>query len=919
MTSQGNPDAFARMTYVAHLEAVPRLASVLRVSAEAYGHSADARYLQPYFETRMLLDNSLYARDIMDAGSRFGGPMDAELRGDVDRLLKELGGVIPAVTAPMPQEEGTGADAANPPVDATTTPPPAPARPDWEALRGLEKQVAEKAILLGSIVRRQVEIAQQAEELGSSYYVRYMWVAVGFVGVFTLFIQQIITRSIVSPLTDLGETVRRLKAGEYTVRAPLHSSDEIGMLASAFNAMADSIEENQRVLEVANRQLSRQQDELQNINQELEKRVEEKTDELKKTLATAESDATKLQTIINRMPDGLVLLGERSRILSANAAALHILGHREAASVQDWIDTKPGAFGFRQMNHVSVGRDEMPFARASRGDSFSNVSLYLRGTDNQSRLVSFSGGPILFDTAGQVTLSVCIFRDVSLELALRQELEEKNIKLAEAARLKDEFLATLSHELRTPLTPVVSHAHLLLSDSGLSEDDMHSVRVIERNARALSRMIDELLDLSGVMNRKLRLLREPTKIRTWVEHTLDTIRPACAKKGQTLHFHSGDEEVTLNIDPARLTQVLVNLVTNAVKYTDEGGRIDVTLAVEPADVLVHVRDNGIGLSRHDMREIFAMFHQTRASMTRRAGGLGIGLSVAKSLAELHGGDISVHSDGPGKGSVFTLRLPREAPMAAAEEPTKQPGAQSAEAEVVAVQRNGATHESSELEDAAPGLHSVATSGASHDSMGVHLPEGDRDRGDGADVAPAGAASSPTELLPLPAGAPVPATEAAASAASAPPVAAVMDRRLLRGRRILIVEDSEDTLEALSRILRRRECVVFTAGDGRAGLELARREHPDIILSDIGLPVMDGLEMARRIRADSSMARVIMVASSGLGRAQDIEAAIQAGFAAHVLKPVDIAALDKLLLRLLDSGATPEADAARAGTSANLSA
>ncbi|HSI84775.1 MAG TPA: ATP-binding protein [Candidatus Methylacidiphilales bacterium] len=891
MTSQSNPDLGSRMSYLAHLESVPPMLTVMCVSAEGYARTGDPRYLQSYYESKAIMNRALYDADLLMAGERFGGKMDKQRRDLIDAWQKDFGAVIPVVAPnPVADEESRGEEA--PPRSTVVEKPSVRAAPrteaDWERGRDMLRQIERLSDIIYSIVSSQVSVAKEAESLGAKYYVILMWIAVGFVGVFTVFIQQIISRSIISPLSSLGQAVRRLKAGEYAVRAPVSTSDEIGTLAVAFNSMAESIQENQRVLEVANRQLFSQQNELQNVNLDLERRVEEKTEELKKTLTSAESDATKLQMIINRMPDGLALLGERCRILSANAAALHILGHKDADSVQDWIDTKPGAFSFRQMNHLAVGREEMPFSRASRGDSFSNVALYLRGSDNQTRLVSFSGGPILFDPEGCVTLSVCIFRDVTLELALRQELEEKNIKLAEAARLKDEFLATLSHELRTPLTPVVSHAHLLLNTSRVSDEDTHSLRVIERNARALSRMIDELLDLSGIMNRKLRLLREPTKMKEWVQQTLETIRPACEKKQQTLHFHPCAEEICLQIDPARMTQVLVNLVTNAVKYTDNGGRIDVTLTASTHDILVQVRDNGSGLSRHDMREIFAMFHQTRASMTRRAGGLGIGLSVAKSLTELHGGDISVESDGPGQGSTFTVRLPREIRIATSE----RDGAGSGPAAENRVASSPAAEAYVDTD-----MHASTQTGG-HNRKGVHLPQ----------PSPGGdelqASNEPKQEAPA-----IATKSMSDAAASASPrvtadagVSSRPDKRLLRGRRILLVEDSEDTLDALCRILRRRECEIYTANDGKTGLELARRERPEIILSDIGLPVMDGLEMARQIRMDPAMRHIIMVASSGLGRTQDIEAALAVGFAAHLLKPVDMAALDALLLRLLQPNA-----------------
>lgn len=395
-------------------------------------------------------------------------------------------------------------------------------------------------------------------------------------------------------------------------------------------------------------------------------------------------------------------------------------------------------------------------------------------------------------------------KTLGVELALRQELEEKNQKLSEAARLKDEFLATLSHELRTPLTPVITCAHLLGSDAALGSDHLKSVQVIERNARALSRMIDELLDLSAVMNRKLLLMRETTEMNEWTRATIETMRPAWEKKGQTLRFIPADEPVELEIDPTRLAQVLTNMINNAIKFSDAGGKISVKLSALKKEVRIAVTDNGAGLNRNEIDRIFEMFHQTRTRRTQGVGGLGVGLTVARSLAELHGGGLLAESSGLGKGATFTLWLP---------------------------------------------------------AKGV-------------------AAVDPTATSNL-----------------APPVV-IIDRTLLRDRRILLVEDATDTREALQRIFERRGCRVRTAATGEEALEMARREAPEIVISDIGLPGISGLEFMTQVRASPELAGLIAIALSGLGRERDIEAAAKAGFDAHLLKPVEISVLDQTLIAAL---------------------
>jgi signal transduction histidine kinase/ActR/RegA family two-component response regulator len=381
-----------------------------------------------------------------------------------------------------------------------------------------------------------------------------------------------------------------------------------------------------------------------------------------------------------------------------------------------------------------------------------------------------------------------------------KELEDKNQKLNEAARLKDEFLATLSHELRTPLAPIISCTHLLNTDANLGPEEVKSVRVIDRNARALSRMIDELLDLSIVTNRKLRLIRERTEMNEWTRVTLETVRPDWEKKDLTVTFIPDDKPVELEIDPTRLTQVLTNLMTNAIKYTDRYGKITVRLTSRDDGVRIAVTDTGAGLTRNEISNIFEMFHQSRTPHTQSVGGLGVGLTVARSLAELHGGGLLAESPGPGKGATFTLWLPRLT-----------------------------------------------------DSQAVDF--------------------SVPSLTPLP---------------------DMVDRRLLRGRRILLVEDSVDTREALARIFQRRACQVTTAASGEEALELVKRAPPEIIISDLGLPGISGLEFMIQLRKHPEWQDVVAVALSGLGRDQDIKGATEAGFDAHLLKPVDMAVLDQTL-------------------------
>jgi signal transduction histidine kinase/ActR/RegA family two-component response regulator len=626
-----------------------------------------------------------------------------------------------------------------------------------------------------------------------------MWIGTSVVILFVWLIQHVMAQSIIRPINQLTRDVRRIQEGDFNTRVDLKTSDEFETLGDAFNAMADSIRASRVDLEATNRKLSVQQ-------AELEKLVAEKTEELKHTLESVEGERSKLQTIINRMPDGLVLIDGHGVFLSANEASLKILGHDNLKSLQDWLDNLPGAFNFRHLNHQSATFDEFPFNRAWRGDTFSNVVLYTRTPSNASKLLSFSGGPIAGSGLGHTQLAICIFRDVTEELSLRKELEEKNLELADASRMKDEFLATLSHELRTPLTPVISATQLLREGGRLSEDDLKTLALIERNAQSLSRMIDEMLDLSGIMNRKLHLNLEPTELNEWARNVISGQAPLLSKKQATCEFVAASGPIVYEIDQGRLTQVLTNLLSNAVKYSDPGGKIVVTLTQTDSEIRFAVRDNGIGLTKRELGEIFELFYQGQASYLRQSGGLGIGLSVARSLAELHGGGLIAQSDGPGLGSTFTLWMPRVR--------TGVPG-----------------------QNASP-------------IFAKHAPK--------------------------------------------PP----LDRSLLRGRRILLVEDSLDTLEALRRLLLRRECQVLTAQSAEEGLECALKERPEILISDLNLPAMDGYEFIRRLRKDGNFKDLIAISVSGQGREQDVAASLDAGFTAHMLKPIDINKLDVTLVEAL---------------------
>ena len=234
------------------------------------------------------------------------------------------------------------------------------------------------------------------------------------------------------------------------------------------------------------------------------------------------------------------------------------------------------------------------------------------------------------------------------ERAARSEAER-------ATRLKDEFVATLSHELRTPLNAIVGWASILRADRR-NETIQQGVEVIERNARLQAQMIEELLDMSRILSGKLLFELQPTDVAEVIEASVAAVRPTCDSKGVLLSATIA-RCPNVSADPARLQQVAWNLLTNAIKFTPRGGRVTVTLLENAGQLELSVRDTGQGIRADFLPFVFDRFRQADASTTRRHGGLGLGLSIVKSLVELHGGSVDVDSQGEGHGATFVVRLP----------------------------------------------------------------------------------------------------------------------------------------------------------------------------------------------------------------------------------------------------------------------
>jgi signal transduction histidine kinase/ActR/RegA family two-component response regulator len=243
-----------------------------------------------------------------------------------------------------------------------------------------------------------------------------------------------------------------------------------------------------------------------------------------------------------------------------------------------------------------------------------------------------------------------------------------------ANRLKDEFLAILSHELRTPLSAVLGWASLLATGQLDPARMMSAIRTIERNAKVLARIIDDLLDVSRIISGNVRLEPLPLDLVAVIQGALDEVRLAAEAKAINLTFTCQAAPAPVGGDALRLQQAVANLLYNAVKFTPAGGLVDVRLSSGDSDAVIHVADTGQGIAPEFLPHIFERFTQADTSTTRRLGGIGLGLAIVKTLVELHGGTVRADSPGPGRGAIFTIRIPILPPDAERVERVERPGA-----------------------------------------------------------------------------------------------------------------------------------------------------------------------------------------------------------------------------------------------------
>ena len=436
------------------------------------------------------------------------------------------------------------------------------------------------------------------------------------------------------------------------------------------------------------------------------------------------------------------------------------------------------------------------------------ILLSPRGADSPTAVWAMNalGNVTILEQPVRVMTLVSTLR-TAVKARMRQyELRDRLEALRQTDRQKDEFLATLSHELRNPLAPIRNALHILRLAGADQETRARLMDTMERQVGNVIRLVDDLLELSRVNQGRIELRKQRLKLATVMRGALEVSAPLVEAAGHELIISEPAEKILINADPVRMNQIVANLLNNAAKYTERGGRVWLTSRLEGSDAVISVRDTGIGIPPEMLTKIFDLFVQVDPGDLVSRQGLGIGLTLVKRLVEMHGGTVEARSEGLGTGSEFIVRLP-----AFSDQRTLKSGPEPRRA------------------------------------------EGER------------------------------------------------RRREARTYRILVVDDFHDSADSLAALLRLLGHEVRVAYDGPAALTVAEGFRPEAALLDIGMPGMDGIELAQRLRRERPAKDLLLIALTGYGRDEDKVRSLEAGFDSHLVKPVDLAALNALLAEHAPAG------------------
>jgi PAS domain S-box-containing protein len=499
--------------------------------------------------------------------------------------------------------------------------------------------------------------------------------------------------------------------------------------------------------------------------------------------------------VVQSLPVALYTCDTEGRITLFNLAAVALWGREPQIGKELWC----GSWRIFRPDGTPLQPDECPMGIALReGRAVEGQEIIIERPDGSRRHVMPYPQPIR-DAQGKLVGAMNMLMDITEMKRAETALKEAKESAEAANRSKDKFLAVLSHELRTPLTPVLLAASAMQKNPQLPLETRNDAAMICDSVRLETKLIDDLLDLSRITNGKLRLQPEAVDLNDTVLDVCDICRTQFREKRILLHCDFDERVGCVMADPARLHQVLWNVLNNAAKFTPEGGNVYINTSYgSDGQFRVQVKDTGVGIAADQLTRIFNAFEQGATGAKRDSGGLGLGLAISKALMELHNGAISVVSEGPSQGALFTIELPAH--------------------------------------------QSVS------DDPRLELAE---------------------------------------------------DVSVLKGARILIVEDHADTAKSLARFLQMSGCSVTLARNGAEALDRASKENFDVLLSDLGLPDMSGYELIQRLRSSRPIKGVAL---SGYGMDEDIRKSREAGFLEHMVKPLDIAQLERVLCRVITAQA-----------------
>ena len=515
--------------------------------------------------------------------------------------------------------------------------------------------------------------------------------------------------------------------------------------------------------------------------------------EQRQTVQALQQSEARKTAMFETALDCIISIDHAGTIIEFNAAAERTFGHRREDVVGRPLEQViiPPALRQRHKNGLAhyLATGEGPILNQRLELS----AMRADGTEFPVELTVTRipvDGPPLF---------TAFLRDITERKQAETSLRQLAADLSEADRRKNEFLAMLAHELRNPLAPILNSVQVLRL-TGATEAVPAACDMMDRQLRQMVRLVDDLLDVSRISRGTIELRTERVELAALIRHAVEAARAMYASMNHELTVSLPQQPIFLNADPTRLAQVVGNLLNNASKFTDRGGRISITVEAEgrglQARVVIRVRDSGIGIAADQIYRIFDMFTQLETSLERSRSGLGIGLSLVKNLVELHGGTIEAHSAGIGHGSEFVVRLP---------------------------------------------------------------------------------------ML--------------VEALNAPPEAAASEPAALSACRILVVDDNHDSAQSLAMYLELTGNKTRIAHDGAAAVEAATSFRPDVVMLDIGLPKLNGYQVARKLRDQPWGKSMVLVALTGWGQEADQTKSREAGFNAHLVKPVDLAVLTKLLAEM----------------------